>query len=182
MVSSYITGSMEDLDEFVQMQRPLTRADVAGFERQLEGDPKNPKLHCLLACHYAWWRLGLLDFVLISLSSRRWMPARLKQHEKHALWIIEHVPEDSVTRQQYVLFDRRTNPTGYARAKVLWKRIADENQSNLRVLLNAANFFSYSDPGLARLLVSRIQSLDGQHPDLSQIFARLEQLHESSAS
>ena len=62
-------------------------------------------------------------------------------HRKHALWMIEHHPENSVLRYAGVI-DPKTDAEGFAAASAAWQKVLNAKKPLFDAYGNAAMFWT----------------------------------------
>src|SRR5262249_18716403 len=88
----------------------------------------------------------------------------VRNHERHALWVIEHRPASGVAGSPFVMIPRWLDPEGYARGKALWLAWAAGSPPEPLVLLNAATYLGPWEPDEARALLRQGRALEPRSP------------------
>jgi hypothetical protein len=93
---------------------------------------------------------------------------------RDALWIIEHHPEDRVAANNAAFWlrsgDNGPDTASYARARSLWLALADRDGQPPEVYVNAAQFFSNTEPRLAEKMLLRAQAADPKGESLHGMY------------
>jgi hypothetical protein len=155
----------------------LSKAEVDRLENSLSVCNDQNKVRCMLAKHYSWWRLNWLQHLLVTLSKSRWLPKGIKEHEKHALWIIGNLYSDPVASALYAFIEPSINPNGYALGRQIWLDNVAKFPDNVLVLRNAQRYLSYHEPKVALGLIEAIARLQPDSTRWRDDVARLYRLH-----
>ncbi|MEW5983744.1 MAG: M56 family metallopeptidase [Acidobacteriota bacterium] len=137
----------------------LSDAEVEALEARVAANPEDLDSRDTLLTYYRW-------------GGRPWkdMHARFRQH---ALWLIEHHPENPLVAEHGI--SSRSDPTGDAAARPLWLAHIANPDANPAVLSNAAYYFQATDKALAAELLLRGKAVDpdGPPPPESPLVAHL---------
>lgn len=96
-----------------------------------------------------------------------------KARQKHILWIIQNKPDSEIAglpeAELYPVFDEEV----YSKAKGLWLKQVQVNDTNTAVLENAANFFLIHNKKLAEDFLKKAQSVEPENPKWSERLGHL---------
>ncbi len=128
----------------------LTTAQADKLEQQLKAHPDNLSI-----------RTELLGYNSIKapVSSE----ARAGD-DKQITWIITHRPQAAVAGTLFAKPDALVNPAGYAQAKSLWQKAITAHPKNVRILANAAAFYTPEHARAAARCLKICASLDPRNP------------------
>jgi tetratricopeptide (TPR) repeat protein len=102
-------------------------------------------------------------------------PELEERREQHVFWLIEHHPDCELAGSpeaglDFVVFSQSTE--GYQRGKQLWLQQVELHPDNLRIVRNAARFFSLWDRKLGRELFEKALMLDPSDAQASSMLAQ----------
>ncbi len=83
-----------------------------------------------------------------------------KDHQRHALWIIEHYPADEAAGIVEAHLEPILDGDGYRQAKALWVKHLAKSKKDPRLLWNAGEFFLIYDKKMAESLLTEGQRLE----------------------
>jgi tetratricopeptide (TPR) repeat protein len=129
-----------------QTGRAITPQDVNALEAGLAKNPDDLEARAKLI-HY---------YFESDISSKS--PEIEEKREAQIFWVIEHHPEAETagsTEAGIMPYARRSGADAYQRAKELWMQQVEKHPSDVHVLLNAANFFQFSDSKMTSELLEK---------------------------
>jgi tetratricopeptide (TPR) repeat protein len=126
--------------------------EAARLESLLESNPADIETRTKLLGHY--WQRSFLD----AADARR-------RHATHALWLIGHHPESTVSGTPFCAIHDIIDKGGYRKAKALWDKQIRQHANNTAVLSNAARFHTSGNPRTAIGLLKRLHRMEPRNPD-----------------
>ncbi len=129
----------------------LSPDEVAALEQKVELDAND------IAS-----RVKLLGYYFLARSHS---DAANSARRKHILWLIEHASTLDISGSPYAGVDHIADPEGYAQAKAAWLKQIEANPDDVRVLDNAAKFFTLSDRDRAIESLEKAHTLDQKNPE-----------------
>ncbi|MCC7529463.1 MAG: hypothetical protein IT342_13145 [Candidatus Melainabacteria bacterium] len=109
-------------------------------------------------------------------------PSEQNKRLEHIEWIIENHPEHAIAGTPFAQVN--VDDCDYQSTSVLWMEQAEKHKNKLRVLVNAANFFTHRDKDLAEDYYKKALFLDPNNQDIKHQLAHLYTLfdgHEKQA-
>lgn len=97
-----------------------------------------------------------------------------EKHQRHVLWLIEHCPDSALAGSHEARIDPVSGGStdGYQRAKQLWLQQVEKFPTNVKVLINAAEYMSFWDVKIGRELLEKALLLDPRDAEASTLLAR----------
>ena len=153
------SATYETAHEAAMAGGKLSGDAAAALERKLEQAPDDLETRTVLLGYYFRNHAGADNQ-----AARR----------RHVLWLIRNHPEERVAGLPYAEIDDYLDPDGFRAASSLWKEQADAHGTDVRVLVNASNFFGIRDASFAAQLLERAVKLE---PKNGEWPGRLGDLH-----
>ena len=144
-------GELAAVTQLANNARNLPREEVERLEDELKAHPNDLDS-----------RTRLLGYYWAKRNSDEADEAR----RRHALWVIKNRPESVIAGLPYAHLDPLLDGDAYIDARALWIKHAEDTTS-VKVITNAANFFTVIDRKRAEALFIRAKELDPENPEWS---------------
>ncbi|MBU2528365.1 RNA polymerase subunit sigma-24 [bacterium] len=82
-----------------------------------------------------------------------------KKKQEHVRWLINNHPESEIAGHPYAELNPILDKSAYSDAKQLWLKQVESNKSNVKILMNAVNFFTLFDKDLCIKILKDVQRI-----------------------
>lgn len=138
---------------------PVSDKEAKNLEKLLKKNSVDIRSRFRLVKYYYMKELSFIEKIKHMICSENWKPESVKLHEMHVLWLIANCPEHRYCSERYLEIIPERNFDGYSKAKTLWHRASNSMPDDFNVLLNAAHFFAFIDPKLAREYLENAENI-----------------------
>ena len=95
-----------------------------------------------------------------------------KARQRHILWIIENKPdyEGGEMLSSFMMIHPQIDGEVYDQAKALWLKHIEKSPKNIKILINAANFFRFTDKPLSENLFKKVKEIDPNYQSMMELY------------